>query len=266
MLATFCLRLATGLMGALVLFPPSLVNPRFYRTHFLTTLALTAAAAVLLWESAGAWRAAALASMGLAFAGSLAWSLERAPGGRALIGLTLISLVATLGLAAWARFQEAEARRAASPWAIPPDEGTRVVWQEAADDLSSAALLGTATTAMLMGHSYLIAPAMSLTPLLRLLAGLFGALALRAVLAGTAFWSWTAARPSVNLEEETLLWLPLRWLVGLVAPLVLGWMAREAAKIRSTQSATGILYVVVICCFLGELTGQLLYANTGYTL
>ena len=30
--------------------------------------------------------------------------------------------------------------------------------------LSSAALLGAATTAMLMGHSYLIAPTMSLTP------------------------------------------------------------------------------------------------------
>ena len=47
------------------------------------------------------------------------------------------------------------------------------------------------------------------------------------------------------------------WL-GFVAPLVLGWMAWQTARIRSTQSATGILYVVVIFCFLGELTSLLL--------
>jgi hypothetical protein len=38
-------------------------------------------------------------------------------------------------------------------------------------------------------------------------------------------------------------------------------MAWESAKIRSTQSATGILYVVVIFCFLGELSSQLLLAT-----
>jgi hypothetical protein len=35
-------------------------------------------------------------------------------------------------------------------------------------------------------------------------------------------------------------------------------MAWQTARLRSTQSATGILYVVVICCFFGELTGQVL--------
>jgi len=40
-------------------------------------------------------------------------------------------------------------------------------------------------------------------------------------------------------------------------------MALETARIRSTQSATGILYVVVILVFLGELTSQLLGEKTG---
>ena len=52
---------------------------------------------------------------------------------------------------------------------------------------------------------------------------------------------------------------------GFVAPLALDWMAWQTARIRSTQSATGILYVVVIFCFLGELTSQLL-RETGMTL
>ena len=43
-----------------------------------------------------------------------------------------------------------------------------------------------------------------------------------------------------------------------------GFTPRAASAIRwirSTQSATGILYVVVIFCFLGELTGQLLRSD-----
>src|SRR5262249_4053513 len=120
-----------------------------------------------------------------------------------------------------------------------------------ADELTSAALLGSATTAMLMGHSYLITPTMSLTPLRRLLCALLASLTLRMVLAGLGLWSWTREHSLVNLEDETVLWLPLRWGIGLLAPLILGWMAWQTARIRSTQSATGILYVIVIFCFLG---------------
>jgi hypothetical protein len=82
-------------------------------------------------------------------------------------------------------------------------------------------------------------------------------------LAGAALWSWPGGPASASLETETLLWLPVRWLIGFVGPLGLGWMAWETARIRSTQSATGILYVVVILCFLGELTSQLLMTKTG---
>ena len=55
-----------------------------------------------------------------------------------------------------------------------------------------------------------------------------------------------------TLESELILWLAVRWIIGFVGPLVLGWMAWETARIRSTQSATGILYVVVILCFSGR--------------
>jgi hypothetical protein len=68
------------------------------------------------------------------------------------------------------------------------------------------------------------------------------------------------------LNGEVGLWLPVRWLVGVVAPLGFGWMAYASAKIRSTQSATGILYVVVVCGFLGELLSLLLTRQTGLPL
>jgi hypothetical protein len=134
------------------------------------------------------------------------------------------------------------------------------------DDAASALVVGSATTAMLMGHSYLISPAMSISPLMRLLAALGVSVILRIVLACFGLWEWTSSHGTSNLETEMMVWLPVRWLLGLIAPLVLGWMAWETARIRSTQSATGILYVVVIVCFLGELTSQLLVEKTGCVL
>src|SRR5262249_20533886 len=163
----------------------------------------------------------------LAFAGSLVWSVDGAPGGRWLIGLTAATLTVTLGLAGLSetgRSGEESVSASGSPGLpVSQSSATRL-----ANELTSAAVLGTATTT-LMGHSYLIAPTMSLTPLLRLLAGLFMALLLRIGLAAAVLWSWTAGHSLLNLKDETVLWLPLRWVVGLAAPLVLGWMAWEAA-------------------------------------
>jgi hypothetical protein len=257
MLATFCLRLACGLAGALLPLPAAQINPRFYRAHFLTVLGLTAFAAINLSAAAGMWLWLALAAVLLsAFLGSLVWSLDGAPAGKLLVVLTTALLVAALAV------------NRLRPTETPRDEAaapTSYSWL-LADDLASAALLGAATTAMLMGHSYLIAPSMSLTPLLRLLAALFVALGVRAALAGFGLWTWTAGHSLANLEDETVLWLPLRWGLGFVAPVVLGWMAWQTTKIRSTQSATGILYVVVIFCFLGEVTSQVLLRDTGHLL
>ena len=259
MLALFCLRLACGLVGSLLLFSPAPVNPRFYRAHFLTILGLTAVATLFLWESAAiGLRMVLCAGIVLDFLGSLVWSLERAPGGRWLSALTVAALIAALALTEWTTQLSAPAEHAMT-------RATHPAWLFVGD-LTSAALLGTATTAMLMGHSYLIAPAMSLTPLLRLLGAFLVALLVRLAVAGLGLWSWTAGHSLANLEDETVLWLPVRWGLGFAGPLVLGWMAWQTARIRSTQSATGILYVVVILCFLGELTSQVLLGSTGIVL
>jgi hypothetical protein len=243
LLVTFCLRLACGLLACLLLIPSS-VNPRFFRTQFLVALALATGTAAVLWPGSNVWLWLVLGSgIILSFAGSLSWSLEGAPGGRLLVVLDLLALGAALGLA--------------TANGLP---GAGPTWLQVGEQVSSAALLGAATTAMLLGHSYLIAPTMSLTPLLRLLTALFGALVLRMAMAG--IWSWTAGPGRGNLDGETVVWLLLRWGLGFVGPLILGWMAWHSAKIRSTQSATGILYVVVIFCFLGELSGQLLMASS----
>ena len=255
MLPVFCVRLAAGMTACLLLLWPRAsagerppVNPRFFRTHFLTALGL-ACLALLFARSTAGWPVLALLGAGsaLCFAGSVSWSLEGAPGGPALIVLTLLALLSALVLL--------------EPAGLPDRPAALAV----VGGLTSAGLLGSAVSAMLMGHSYLISPSMSLGPLMRLLAALAITLGARLVADGLALASWTGEHSLGNLTGDAVLWLPVRWLAGFVAPLVLTWMAWQTARIRSTQSATGILYVVVIFCFLGELTGLLL-RGTGVTL
>jgi hypothetical protein len=243
MLAIFCLRLALGMIASLPLLFSVPVQPRFYRTHFLTVFALVTLASVFLAAQAS-WLLWLLlgATLLLSLVGSLAFSIDGSRGGYAWVVLTILSL---LGVLVQLR---------------------GIDLSQLPDDLTSAALVGTAMTAMLLGHSYLISPTMSLRPLFTLL-GAFGVAVLaRVALAMLGLWTWTGHLESGRLERELVLLLPVRWVIGFVLPLVLGWMAYETARIRSTQSATGILYVAVVFCFLGELTSQLLLDKTGYVL
>lgn len=249
MLATFSLRLALGMIATLLILPPSQINPRFYRTHFLTAFGLVGVALLFGRSSWGVWLTATLvASMVFAFLGSVSWALDRAPGGLTLIVLTSIPLGIALGLL------DVNSPQPLSPgWALT-------------DQLTSAALLGAAMTAMLMGHSYLIAPSMSIVPLQRLIVALIITTLLRMGVSAVGLWWWTEERSLFNLNDVTAFWLPVRWGIGFVGPLVLGVLAWQTTRIRSTQSATGILYVVVIFCFLGELTSLLLLGDSGCTI
>ncbi len=247
MIATFCLRLAFGLLATLPFLPARIVPPRFFRVHFLTALGLLVVAGFFLREQADAvfWTMSAVAVI-LCFGGSFVWHLNDAPGGRLLNLLAPAALLACL---------------VHSSMLGGPANYARI-----ADDLAGAAVIGSAVTAMLMGHSYLIVPSMSMTPLMRLFGLLGASLLVRIGLACLGLWWWTRRPDAGSLELETALWLAARWSLGLIGPFLLGWMAWETARIRSTQSATGILYVVVIVCFLGELTSQLLWEKTGFPL
>ena len=246
MLADFAVRLAAGMAACLLLLSPAasarpapgqkpFAHPNFFRTHLLTVLGLSCLAALFVGEAPHQVPLLVAASL-LAALGSVSWMLERSPGGVATIVLTALCLLAALAL------REPTASRFAG-------------------SLSSALLLGAAMSAMLMGHNYLVAPSMSLAPLFRLLAALAAAVALRAALDGAALAGWAHVHSFDTLKGDALVWLPVRWLVGLAGPAAMCWMAWQTARIRSTQSATGILYVAVVFCFLGELTSQLLRSS-----
>lgn len=231
----------------LPILPAREIPPRFFRVHFLTALGLMSVASMFLIELADAWfwLLFAVAAVGC-LVGSIVWHLDEAPGGIGIAWTTPIFLAAATIYAG----------------------GLRVSMTATllSDEALCALVLGSVLSAMLMGHSYLIAPAMTMAPLMRLLAASAIAIFLRIGLACHGLWGWTSTHTPSNLELEFWLFLSARWALGFIAPLVLGWMAWETARIRSTQSATGILYVVVVLCFLGELLSMVLTEKTGLVL
>lgn len=258
MLAVFCLRLALGMLASLVLLNPKIMHPRFFRTHFATALGLSVVAAVFSWDSPA--RIASLFVVILTLLGSLTWIFDRPPAGWTLLALSIIAMMASLAILSDTLSPYDAALHDLSRTSVTP------LAARIASDLTAAALLGFSMTSMLVGHSYLISPGLSIKPLMGQIIGLGVAVALRAAVCGVALWFWSAEHDLTNLNDETVLWLPVRWLIGLVGPAVFGFLAFRTAQIKSTQSATGILYVVIILAFLGELTSLLLTRNTGLPL
>jgi uncharacterized membrane protein YgdD (TMEM256/DUF423 family) len=125
-----------------------------------------------------------------------------------------------------------------------------------------AALPGLALMDMLLGHAYLTAARMTVAPFRRLNLALAGALALRIVV-GIAAVVLQSRHPTELFWPRFGLLVGTRWLFGLVVPAVFVYMAHDCIKRRSTQSATGILYVAGVLIFIGELVALHLTRETG---
>lgn len=153
---------------------------------------------------------------------------------------------------------------------------------------AAALALGGVMTAMWLGHWYLVTPALSEKPLqFATTLVLLGVLAqvIFAITAGpsttypnTAPTSTptitatptTAVTPPANaqtrpagvpvvapLSTDAIGWL--RILISFVLPLVLGGLAWKLIRDRSFQSATGMLYLVVVCTIAGEVIARGLF-------
>ena len=142
----------------------------------------------------------------------------------------------------------------------------------AASDLSSALLLGAAAAAMILGHWYLVVLDLPITALRRLTLLLVAGLVVRSVVVGLAL-AWGDAGAYRDLAAVARgLWSPdgvfvwMRLLFGLVGPLSLIWFIWKTVEIRSTQSATGILYVQLFLVLAGELLAKYLRVAAGFAL
>ncbi|HWP65765.1 MAG TPA: hypothetical protein VNO26_07625, partial [Candidatus Limnocylindria bacterium] len=137
---------------------------------------------------------------------------------------------------------------------------------------TSAALLGGSCTAMVLGHWYLVIPSLEVRHLQRIVRFHIASLVLRGLVVGLiVLLAARGALPAgvelgayVTSLEGVFFWQ--RVLFGLAAPAVLAWLTWETAKIRSTQSATGILYVDFFTIVVGEGLAKYLWLATGLPL
>ncbi len=124
----------------------------------------------------------------------------------------------------------------------------------------SAAVLGAATTGMLLGHWYLVTPALTNRPLLRAIGVLLVSLLLQAVLfpltlRGLAHGSGSLTHPLTLSPVLSVLWA----LGAVLLPLVAAGLAWPTCRLRSFMSTTGLLYLAMIAILPGQLLGQLLF-------
>lgn len=248
MLAEFALRMAAGLAAVLLITPSRKVPPAFFRTHCQIILGLLVLAALNLAgsEPDRMDMSLAVAAAACAFLGSILWGLGLH---RLAVPLTAVLVVFV------ARLLIGE------PW--NGDWAQNAL--NAASRLSSAALLGSTLSAMLLGHHYLTAPAMSIDPLRRFVLFMWGSLLIRAILAALATGFWlNATHGSHGIDSMALLFLGMRWLVGIVGVGVAAFLGWRTVQIRSTQSATGILYIGMTLVLFGELSAMALSRSSGY--
>ncbi|CAN5490645.1 hypothetical protein BH10PLA1_BH10PLA1_20620 [soil metagenome] len=126
-----------------------------------------------------------------------------------------------------------------------------------------AAMTGLTLMDMLLGHAYLTASKMTIAPFLRLNRGVAIAILLRTLCAVVVTMLVQHWHPVEMLWGIQGLLIGTRWLVGLVVPAVFIYMAHDCIKRRSTQSATGILYVAGVLIFIGEIIALNLVRETG---
>jgi hypothetical protein len=153
--------------------------------------------------------------------------------------------------------------------AIGQASGAAAATMVVASFLSSAALLGGACTAMILGHWYLVIPSLQVSHLQSIVKIHIASMVVRVVVVVAAVYvaivSWQPGMgPSFRgyILSVSGIFFWQRVLFGLLGPALLSYLTWETAKIRSTQSATGILYVDFFTVVVGEVLAKYLLLAT----
>jgi protein NrfD len=122
--------------------------------------------------------------------------------------------------------------------------------------LLQSLLLGAGTLAMLLGHTYLTQPTLSIVPLMffsRIFMGLVFAEG------GFVITNLIFAAQSEQVQNAILLnsfeglYLWIRVLTGILGPMILAPMIIKTVQERATMSATGLLYIAMLMVIIGAL-------------
>jgi hypothetical protein len=254
----FLLHVSVGLLFALALVPHR-AGDRFFKLCTASAALMTTAALALLWRRYGPSTPEVLFPLYPAL----------------LIATSLLLALAVVLNRAW----HFGWKRVYDPllWAAMAAGAVAVVLAaraplEIASDAASALLLGAAASAMILGHYYLVALDLPISALRRLTLLLIAAIVVRTVVVAAALFAargagmHEAALVASGLFSPDGIFVWMRLLFGIVGPLSLVYFIWRTVEIRSTQSATGILYVQLFLVLAGELLAKHLRVFSGLPL
>jgi len=248
-ISVFLTLFAAGSLLAVTSMPPAVIGPRFYRVIITTAMFLAVIAVLSSGVLAGDFGGARTWAAGYAAALAVYSMLVRVP-------LLPTSRPLLLALAA--------AGIAVAVAGLPDGGG---IWGRLLASPASAAALGMALVAMLLGHSYLSSSNLSFDLLVDTCRVLIGTLAVRGLVSAAFFIPESGVLSSwMSGDVVLVLLVGVRYVVGIACAIVLAWMALACAKIRSNQSATGILYVAMGFVVMGELVAAYIMGDKGLAL
>jgi hypothetical protein len=134
--------------------------------------------------------------------------------------------------------------------------------------LIAALVMGAVILAMMLGHWYLVTPKLSITPLKRY-SGSYILLtvltALELVFNYFLYVGWGNGTDTLASQRwmGEIMFVLFRIAWGILPPLGMSYWIWETVRMKSTQSATGILYAAMICTMIGEGMGLYLTLATG---
>jgi len=136
--------------------------------------------------------------------------------------------------------------------------------------LSSAALLGSAMFAMLLGHWYLVQFDLDKSLLKRVCLIYCWAIGIRTlVIFLSLFFYWQSQSIEPMLLESLIalnghgIFFWMRMIIGLALPLGLSFMIYSTAKMGANQSCTGLLYIAVLFVLMGEMVSRYVFFLKG---
>jgi len=130
--------------------------------------------------------------------------------------------------------------------------------------LAGAMTLGAALVGLSLGHWYLVSPSLAVRPLIGVTF-----LCLAAVVAQIVLIPLLLLVPGPRPERvsalfsDSVVFFAVRIVFGLVVPLGALFLTWRTARIRSLDSATGLLYIVVALVLAGEIAARTLFFLTG---
>jgi hypothetical protein len=250
----FCLELAFGVLATLAFVARAPLGTFFFRVMGVTALVpLLAALTLPVFVAQEGWSEPGRLGAGLAVLSFPLYS-----GSVRVTTRKIALIVAALGAAASIALEVRDAAAVEAAGALP--------WLVASSSALSTGLVGGSVgLAMVFGHWYLTVPSLEVDWLVRLnrLTMVWMAASLVALAVTCAVFAGALREQDVDLLGPWAMFhLGTRVAVGLVMPLVFGWMTAQSLHHRNTRSATGILYASTVLVLIG--TAASLFLQDAY--